>query len=137
MRAGDLTVRRILNNWPKLVLLLVPLCVAVVSAAVLVIEQGQPETQKAMRLVKESMSRKENFTVQQYLYTTVYHRKKKGEAIEIEGWRAEQPAGPGTPVMVEFSYSDSLGRHTSIWEVEMAEKKATPRNDAASDLAWH
>ncbi len=76
------------NNWPKLVFILVPVLIVTVDAVVLVHERVQGETEKAIRLVRESSSRKENFTVQQYLYTTVYHRKGRGEAIMIEGWRA-------------------------------------------------
>jgi hypothetical protein len=125
------------GNWTKLVFILVPLCIAAVDAAVLIKERRQPETEKAIRLVRESTSRKENFTVQQYLYTTVYYRKNRGEAIEIPGWRAEQAAGPGSVVTVEFSYRDRDGRHTAVWEVDLSEKRVTPKNEMANNLSWH
>ncbi len=100
-------------------------------------EYRQPESEKAIRLVRESKSRKENFTVQQYFYTTVYHRKEKGEPVEIEGWRAAQPGGPGAAVTVEFAYTDERGRASAVWEVDLKSKRITPRNPAADDISWH
>src|SRR5689334_5468263 len=105
---------RIPASWPTLVFILVPVLIITVDVVVLVNERFKPDSQKAVRLVKESGSRKENFTVQQYLYTTVYHRKATGEAISIDGWRVSAEGQRGVPITVEFSYSDSSGRHVAV-----------------------
>ncbi len=126
-----------MRNWPKLVFIVVPLLIVAVDTVVLVGERLAPETQKAIRLVKESNSRKENFTVQQYLYTTVYHRKNKGEPITIEGWRATPSPEPGAPMIVEFSYVDTNGRHVATWEADLASGAVTHKNAVALDLSWH
>ena len=128
---------RIPKDWPKLVFILVPVLIVTVDATVLIHDRLQAETQKAIRLVKESSSRKENFTVQQYLYTTVYHRKSGGEALSIEGWRAMERPGGDAQIDVEFSYSDSNGIHVAIWEANLKTGKVTPENEGALDLAWH
>ena len=130
-------MKKILKNWPRLVFILLPLTIATVDAAVLISEGLETQPAKAIRLVRESRSRKENFTVQQYLYTTVYYRKEKGEAIEIHGWRAEQPSGPGTPVSVAFSYSDSQGEHVATWVADLVTPDMIPQDEAASNLSWH
>jgi hypothetical protein len=124
------------SNWPRLVFIFVPLSIITVSAAVLTVEHLQPQSAKAIRLVRESTSRKENFTVQQYLYTTVYYRKSRGEQVEIEGWRADEPAQSGDAVTVEFIYSDASGRHVAAWEANVERGKVTPRNEEATDLSW-
>lgn len=124
-------------NWPRLVFIFVPLLIVMVDAAVLVGERLQPDTEKAIRLVKESNSRKENFTLQQYLYMTVYHRKTSGEQITIEGWRATVSDEPGAPITVEFSYAHSTGRYVAIWEASLRDGSVTPKNEAALDLSWH
>ncbi|HTG16449.1 MAG TPA: hypothetical protein VK747_14470, partial [Blastocatellia bacterium] len=110
--------------------------IIVVAGGLMMAEHLQTDADKAIRLVKESSSRKENFTVQQYLYFTVYHRRDQGEAITIEGWRAE-PAQPAAPIKVEFSYTDGEGRHIATWEAILQEGKVTPRNETASDISWH
>ncbi|HEX5733495.1 MAG TPA: hypothetical protein VF131_11735 [Blastocatellia bacterium] len=130
-------MRKILGRWPKLVFILVPLTIITVDAAVMISEGLEPETEKATRLVKESRSRKENFTVQQYLYATVYYRKDKGETIEIHGWRAEQTSGPGTAVNVTFSYSDSQSPHVATWQVDLKTRKVIPQDESASNVSWH
>ena len=124
-------------NWPKLVFIFVPLLILIVDAVVLVGEHLQPDVDKAIRLVKESNSRKENFTVQQYLYSTVYHRSSSGEVISIEGWRANASNEPSAPITVEFSYEDSSGQHIATWEASLQNGAVTPKNDAARDLSWH
>jgi hypothetical protein len=129
-------MRRILDNWPKIAFICIPICIVTVNAAVLLSEHLQPDTEKAIRLVRESNSRKENFTVQQYLYSTVYYLKGQGEAIEIEGWRAEA-SDPDGPITVEFSYRDANGLHTPSWEARIKERKVTPINESARDLSWH
>jgi len=123
-------------DWPKLVFVLVPLVIVIVDAAVLVGERVQSDSEKAIRLVKESNSRKENFTVQQFLYTTVYHRKASGEQVTIAGWRAAPSEDPGAPITVEFIYADSTGSHVAIWEADLKDGKAAPKNDTALDLSW-
>jgi hypothetical protein len=130
-------MRRHLDKWPMIAFILVPLVVAAVDAAVLITEHRQTETERAIRLVREGKSRKENFTVQQYLYTTVYHRKNQGEDLTINGWEAEQPSGPGTPVIVEFSFIDKDGRHAARWRVEPGNKSAFPLDESANDISWH
>lgn len=129
-------MRRILDNWPKIAFICIPICIVTVNAAVLLSEHLQSDAEKAIRLVRESNSRKENFTVQQYLYSTVYYLKNKGEAIEIEGWRAAAPDSD-SPITVEFSYRDADGRHTASWEARIREAKVTPVNDSARDISWH
>lgn len=123
-------------NWPKLVFIVLPVLIVAVDAFVLVREHRQPQTEKAIRLVKESNSRKENFTVQQYLYSTVYYRRDQGEEINIAGWRA-LPAQPDEPIAVEFSYADSSGNHVAIWEASLKDGTAGAKNEAALDLSWH
>lgn len=124
-------------NWPRLVFIFVPLLIVMGDAVVLVGERLQPDSEKAIRLVKESNSRKENFTLLQYLYMTVYHRKTGGEPITIEAWRATASGEPGAPITVEFSYQDSTGRHVPIWEANLREGSVTPKNESALDLSWH
>lgn len=130
-------MRAILHNWPRLVFIFLPLSIVAVDAAVMINERLQPETEKAIRLVKESTSRKENFTVQQYLYMTVYHRRNRGEPVEIEGWHAVRPAEPDSSVTVEFSYRDADGRHSAVWEVSVGDKRITEQTDLAKDISWH
>ena len=128
--------RRAVGFWPKLVLVGVPLGIIVVAGGLMMAEHLQTDAYKAIRLVKESSSRKENFTVQQYLYFTVYHRRDEGEAIAIEGWRAG-PAQAAAPIKVEFGYTDGEGRHIATWEASVQEGRVTPRNETASDVSWH
>ena len=128
--------RRTPGFWPKLVLVGVPLGIIVVAGGLMMAEHLQTDADKAIRLVKESNSRKENFTVQQYLYFTVYHRRDQGEAITIEGWRAE-PAQPAAPIKVEFSYTDGDGPHIATWQAILQQGKVTPGNETASDISWH
>ena len=130
-------MRSVVGNWPKLVFIFLPLLILSIDAAILISERLQPETEKAIRLVKESSSRKENFTVQQYLYSTVFYFKKTGEPVTIEGWRAQDEAASNGPIVVEFAYADEAGRHVAAWEANIKEGKVTPLNQAASDLSWH
>ncbi|HEX8090635.1 MAG TPA: hypothetical protein VF762_17375 [Blastocatellia bacterium] len=126
-----------MNNWPKIALFYLPLFIIAVDAAVLIGDRFQTEAEKAIRLVRESNSRKENFTVQQYLYSTIYNRRDKGEQVEIEGWRAAESSDPDTPMAVEFSYADAGGKHTASWAVNLKEGRVTPQNEDASGLSWH
>jgi hypothetical protein len=130
-------MRWISNNWPRIALLYLPLFIITIDAAVLVSDHLRPETEKAIRLVRESTSRKENFTVQQYLYSTIYNRKSKGDTVEIEGWQASESLNPDMPMMVEFTYTDASGNHTAIWGANLKEGKVAPQNEDARDLSWH
>jgi hypothetical protein len=124
-------------NWPKLVFVFVPVLIVAADAVVLVRDRVQPQAQKAIRLVKESNSRKENFTLQQFLYTTVYYRRDQGESITIEGWRATSPSETDAPIAVEFGYTDSNGEHIALWEASLKDGTVTAKNEAALDLSWH
>jgi len=132
-----ITIRRFLDKWPKIAFVYLPLLIVVAAASVRVREQRQPDTSKAIRLVRESNSRKENFTVQQYLYSTVFYRQRQGEAIQIDGWHANPSPDPASAIIVQFSYSDSSGPHIATWEANVKAGQATPLNDAARDLSWH
>jgi hypothetical protein len=127
--------RRVLDNWPSVIFAGVPVAILVVAGGLLVAESFQSDADKAIRLVKESNSRKENFSVQQYLYATVYHRRDQGEPITIEGWRAE-PSEPSAPIKVEFVYTDEAGQHSATWEASIGEGRVTPRNETASNISW-
>jgi len=130
-------MRRFFDNWPKLAFIAVPLLVVTAAAMGLVYENLQPDTDKAIRLVRESNSRKENFTVQQYLYSTVFYRQRQGEPVQIDGWRATASPDAARAMIVEFSYSDNGGHHVAAWEANLKDGQATPLNDAARDLSWH
>lgn len=129
-------LNRVLRNWPRLVFAIAPAVIIIAAGGLLAFEHFQSDAEKAIRLVRESNSRKENFTVQQYLYATVYHRRDLGEAIKIEGWRAES-SQPGAPIKVEFSYSDAKARYAAVWEASLQGGTVTPRNEIASDISWH
>ena len=130
-------MKNIGKTWPRMVLLILPLGIIAVDAAVLTYEWLQTDAEKAIRFVKESPSTKEGFSVQQYLYTTVYHRKTPGDRIEIEGWRAEPSSESQSIVTVRFSYSDTIGRHTAAWSVDVRSKKIVPTDETARGLSWH
>jgi hypothetical protein len=136
-KGTEALLRMRIPNWPKLVFIFVPLVIVTVDAVVLVGQRLEPETQRAIRLVKESSSRKENFTIQQYLYTTVYHRKRNGEAIVIDGWRATPKPEAGAPMIVEFGYTDFSGEHVGTWEANLKTGTVTPKNEASLALSWH
>jgi hypothetical protein len=130
-------MKKLFSHWTGAVLIFLPLGLLIFDAAVLFSEWRQPESEKAVRRVRESKSRKENFTVQQYLYATVYHRKDEGEAITIEGWRAEPDATAATnDFLVSFVYTDASGQHIAQWQANSKSKKVTPKNQEADDLSW-
>ena len=126
---------RISKHWHLLAFIGIPLLIISVDAVVLVRERLEPESQKLIRLVKESNSRKENFTVQQYLYTTVYYRMGRGEPITVQGWQTVDAAPNGT--IVEFVYTDLEGIHVAKWAADPAKATVTPRNELAVELSWH
>jgi hypothetical protein len=127
-------MRNLISNWPKLAFTYLPALIFVFGSGSLLSEQLQPPTNKAIQLVKETSSRKENFTVQQYLYSSVYHRQEKGEPIQIEGWEASNQAG-GYKVSVRFAYADMEGRHIATWEVDVERATVTPMNPEAIELS--
>jgi hypothetical protein len=127
--------RRVLANWPSVVFVGVPLAIVIVAGGLLIAERFQSDADKAIRLVKESNSRKENFSVQQYLSATVYHRRDQGEPITIEGWRAE-PSHSSAPIKVEFVYTDAAGQHAPLWNVSLIEGTVSPGNETASNISW-
>ena len=114
-----------------------PVLIVTVDAVVLLRERFQAESERAIRFVKESNSRKENFTVQQYLYTTVYYRRDHGESIDIKGWRATSSTESDGPIVVEFGYVDSSGEHRAVWEANLRNRTVAPTNDGALDVSWH
>jgi hypothetical protein len=129
-------MRWIFDNWPRAAFIFIPLIIITANAAALLSEHLQSDAERAIRLVRESNSRKENFTIQQYLYSTVFYRKSRGEAIEIDGWRADS-AGANDPITVEFSYTDAAGQRVALWEARLEDNKVIPLNDCARDLSWH
>ncbi|MFY9608307.1 MAG: hypothetical protein WAU45_06780 [Blastocatellia bacterium] len=133
--SSQTVTKRLLDDWPRIVFAGVPLAIIIVVGGLLVAERFQSDADKAIQLVKESNSRKENFSVQQYLYATVYHRRDQGEPITIEGWSAE-PSQSSSPIKVEFVYTDADGQHAAMWEASIREKTVTPRNETASNISW-
>lgn len=129
-------MRNLFGKWTRLVFVVLPLSIVAIDAAILFAEWRQSDSQKAIRLVKESKSRKENFTVQQYLYATLYHRRDQGAAIVIEGWSAAADAEAAGSFSITFTYKDPGGQHTALWQADLKEKKVTPRNQEAGDLSW-
>ncbi len=130
-------IRRWLDRWPKIAFVYLPLLIILAAAAALVREHLQPDTEKAIRVVRESNSRKENFTVQQYLYSTVFYRQRQGEAVEIEGWHAAPATDPASRIVVQFSYRDAGGQHVATWAADIKAGLVTPLDDAARELSWH
>jgi len=95
-------------NTIKLAQARIHLCSAVdsiVDAVVLVGERLQPDTEKAVRLVKESNVAKGEFTVQQ-TSLTVYHPKKNAGTDHHRRMEALSVSRAGAPIAVEFSYVD-------------------------------
>jgi hypothetical protein len=117
-------------------LIAIPVVVFLVDAVVLISERLDSDGEKAIRIVKESSSRKENFTVQQHLYSTIYHRADQGDHIQIAGWQAKQLSGDGSPILVEFGYKESGAARVAEWEVDLDSGKSTPLNQTASGLSW-
>ena len=128
-------MKRLVTDWTRFVLIVLPLGIVVFATAVLVVEWRQSDAEKAVRLVRESKSRKENFTVQQYLYATVYHRKARGEALTINGWHAEPETATGV-FMVSFTYADANGKHVAVWQANPKEQRITSKNKEADEFSW-
>lgn len=124
------------RGWSLWASLLIPLLIIGLDAVVLLHERGQTDGQKALRLVGESRSRKENFTIQQYLYSTVYHRRDRGEDVRIEGWRAGESDSRGV-IRVEFSYFEAGVPRVAAWEVDLPLQTATPQNEIAGEMSWN
>lgn len=115
-------------------LALVALAIASVPVGILIAERREPPIDRAIRLVQEGASRKQNFTVQQFLYTTVYDRGLNGRPVRVQGWRAWH-LSEGL-IAVAFSYSDESGEQVALWEVNLDHQTAEPRNDEAGSLVW-
>jgi hypothetical protein len=126
---------RLIESWPRLLLLIVPSAVLVLTGSLLLYEHFQSDTEKAIRLVKESGSRKERFTVQQYLYSTLYNRKDEGEQITIHGWEAAR--AEAGEMRVVFTYIDSDGEHVAEWSANLDRSSVDPLNETARYLSWH
>jgi hypothetical protein len=134
LAVGSLPGRR----WRRFAFVsLAALCIVLTGAAVVFLERPRTETDKAIRLVQESRSRIENFTIQQYLYTTVYKQKDDGEPVTIGGWRAEQPDGPHTKVVVQFGFDTDGTAQVAAWEVDSRSGRVTPTNQVARDWSWN
>jgi len=101
-----------------------------------IVNWSRPSSEKAIRLVQSSSSRIENFTVQQYLYSTLFDRKEKGADVTIEGWRADEQPGSDRLLTVEFDFTDEQRPHKAVWEVDLTANKASPKNDDARNLSW-
>ena len=130
-------MKRLYSRWPQLVLIGLPLLAIGFGATVLFAEWRQSDAEKAIRLVRESKSRKENFTVQQYLYATLYHRRDEGEAITITGWKAEpDPASAPSTFLVSFVFTDAGRERRAQWQADLREKNVTSMNQDAEDLSW-
>jgi hypothetical protein len=126
--------QKLTKNWAKVVLLFLPLSIAALDLAAIVSEHLQPETEKAIRLVKESASRKENFTVEHYLYSIL--QGDRGDDFKVEGWRANRQGGPETPITVEFDYTKGGVRHALLWEVDLKAQKVKPITQEADYISW-
>lgn len=136
MRLGDSRMKRAFDNWPKLAFLFIPLLIIVVDAAVIVDERTDSDSEKAIRLVRESRSRKENFTVQQYLYMTVYYRRDEGEQISIQGWSAEPKSELGKSFTVSFTFANQDTERVALWNVDLESRRMSPMNDYAKSISW-
>lgn len=137
MRFGDSRMKALIDNWPKFAFLFIPILIVAVDAAIIIEEKKDSSEEKAIRLVRESRSRKENFTVQQYLYMTVYYRRDKGEQINIEGWRTRQQSEFSKSFVVSFSFVDNNEEQVALWNVDLESKQIIATNDDAKSISWH
>jgi hypothetical protein len=120
----------------QITLIGLPLLVMTTDAAVLVHHGGRPATDKAISLVQTSSSRIENFTVQQYLYATLFESKRRGVQVTIEGWRAWQDHGDEHSAKVEFDFKREGKPHAALWDVDISTDKVTARTEDARNLSW-
>ncbi|HYM00931.1 MAG TPA: hypothetical protein VEZ90_18380 [Blastocatellia bacterium] len=118
------------------VLILVPVLVAAFDAAVIVRRRVEPTTQKAIRIVKESSSPIESFSIEQYLNSTLYYRKDRGSSIQIQGWTALETPGAADEVAVEFAYLEGATRHLADWTVDVRSNRVSSDNAEAAALSW-
>jgi len=119
----------------KSVLIGLPLLVVTIDTAVLIYRGGRTGTDKAVSLVQTSSSRIENFTVQQYLYATVFESRKRGADIIIEGWRAWQSPDDEHSATVEFDFRRDGLLHAAVWEVNVSTETVTARTEEARNLS--
>ena len=120
----------------KITLIGLPLLVITMDTAVLLHSRGRRETDKAISLVQTSSSRIENFTVQQYLYATLYEGRKRGASVIIEGWRAWQDPGDEHSATVEFDFKSGGLMRSAVWHVNISTKGVTARTEEARNLSW-
>jgi hypothetical protein len=118
------------------VLIAIPVLVMTMDAAVLIYRGHRPGTDKAISLVQTSSSRIENFTVQQYLYATLFERRTRGDDIVIEGWRAWQEAGNTSSATVEFDFRSNGLLHNAVWGVNLSAETVTATTEDARKLSW-
>lgn len=128
--------RRFIGEWPAPILILVPLLIGVADSAILLGRRAEPVPDKAIRLVKESSSPIESFSIQQYLNGTLYYRKERDSSIRIQGWTAHATPEVAGRVSVEFGYSEGAAIHLAHWNVDVATRKVSPDNADAASLSW-
>jgi hypothetical protein len=120
----------------KIMLIGAPLLVMMVDAVVLIHRGHRSEADKAIALVQTSSSRIENFTVQQYLYATLFERKRLGDDIVIEGWRVWQEPGNRNSATVEFDFRSNGLLHNAAWGVSLSAETVTATTEDARNLSW-
>lgn len=121
-------------TWASVVLVLVPLLIACIDVASLLRRHVEPPTKRAIWAVKDSSSRIESFSVQQYLYSTLYQGNESGAKLQVVGWSAN--ARDQRVTEVEFAYSEGAASHTARWSVDGATGRVQPENDDARNLSW-
>ena len=124
------------RRWALAVLILIPFLIAAADTAILVGRRVEPVPEKAIRLVKESSSPIESFSIQQYLNGTLYHRRDRGAKIQIRGWTAVQDSKSKSQTEVEFAYSEDGTDHVARWIVDVPAHTVTPANQEAAALSW-
>ncbi|HEY6328807.1 MAG TPA: hypothetical protein VI756_05685 [Blastocatellia bacterium] len=125
-----------MSGKTKLILILIPIGVVALDAALMINRTREKDPERAVRLVMESKSRIESFNIQQYLDSTLYHRHDIGENVSIEGWRAEAPATGEGPVTVEFVYTENGVAKDAKWEVDLKAGTISTENEEAAALSW-
>jgi len=112
------------------------LLLVAVDATLVIYRRTRPDALKAIWVVKGSSSPIENFTVEQYIDSTLYESQDKSSKIEIMGWRAEHRTGVEQSFRVEFGYTKDGVDHTAEWDVDLSAGKAVPANQDGRDLSW-
>jgi hypothetical protein len=118
------------------VLTLVPIFIAVTDAAIVLGRRVEPATEKAIRIVKESSSPIESFSIEQYLNGTLYYRGQRDSNVRIQGWTAHTIPEVVGKVSVEFGYSEGATTHLAHWTVNVPTRKVNADNADAAALSW-